>query len=283
MSDNTTRAQCKHCFYFLAAGSNSTLKNHIVQKYCEALKSVSEAGQSSMAQDRSLFVYNPDVVREQFAGLVIQEALPFNHFDNTRMTRVFQNHFQPKTRLLVFVLSLDEDVVVYASQKAFESLPNVSKSISELTALKGRPSFSNRLNSRLQETRCGSGTTPSAGPVTGGGVASIISRLVHMDDWIEIGVRSSVSWIESGMVGASFGPYSWTLLAGINDHEPMSLLWLTLRVKAYVVFESEDSAQASLAHNMAVGDVGTYLVTPPMPAIGGREDVGELHSLGSTT
>ncbi|GJT95480.1 hypothetical protein Tco_1090998 [Tanacetum coccineum] len=113
-----------------------------------------------------------------------------------------------KTRLLVFVLSLDEDVVVYASQKAFKSLPNVSKSISELMALKGRPSFSNRLNSRLQETR-----------------------------------------------------------------------W----VNAYVAFETEDSAQASLAHNMSVGDVGTYLVTPPMPAIGGREDVGELHSLGSTT
>ncbi|GJY55988.1 hypothetical protein Tco_0455103 [Tanacetum coccineum] len=39
--------------------------------------------------------------------------------------------------LLDFVLSLDEDVVVYASQKAFKSLTNVSKSISELTALKG--------------------------------------------------------------------------------------------------------------------------------------------------
>ncbi|GKB12759.1 putative AC transposase [Tanacetum coccineum] len=38
----------------------------------------------------------PDVVREQFADLVIQEALPFNHFDNSRMTRVLQNHLQPK-------------------------------------------------------------------------------------------------------------------------------------------------------------------------------------------
>ncbi|GJY19366.1 zinc finger BED domain-containing protein RICESLEEPER 2-like protein [Tanacetum coccineum] len=42
------------------------------------------------------FVYNPDVVREQFTGLVIQEVLSFNHFDNPRMTRVFQNHLQPK-------------------------------------------------------------------------------------------------------------------------------------------------------------------------------------------
>ncbi|GJS69050.1 zinc finger BED domain-containing protein RICESLEEPER 2-like protein [Tanacetum coccineum] len=57
---------------------------------------VPEAGQSSMSRDGSVFVYNPDAVREQFAGLVIQEGLPFNHFDNTRMMRVFQNHLQPK-------------------------------------------------------------------------------------------------------------------------------------------------------------------------------------------
>ncbi|GJY64206.1 zinc finger BED domain-containing protein RICESLEEPER 2 [Tanacetum coccineum] len=90
MSDGSTKAQCRHCFHFLVAGFNSTLKNHITQKYCEALKSVPEAGQSSMARDGSLFVYNPDVVHEQSAGLMIQEGLPFNHFDNSRMTRVFQ-------------------------------------------------------------------------------------------------------------------------------------------------------------------------------------------------
>nr|GEU63147.1 DNA binding protein [Tanacetum cinerariifolium] len=39
------------------------------------------------------------------------------------------------------MLPQDEDLVVYASQKAFESLPNVSKSISELTALKGVGQF----------------------------------------------------------------------------------------------------------------------------------------------
>ncbi|GKA67017.1 hypothetical protein Tco_0766825 [Tanacetum coccineum] len=96
MSDNTTKAQCKHCFHFLASGSNSTLRNHFTIPYCEALKTVLEEGQSSMARDRSLFVYNSDVVRKQFTGLVIQKGLPFNHFDNTRMTRVFQNHLQPK-------------------------------------------------------------------------------------------------------------------------------------------------------------------------------------------
>ncbi|PWA36812.1 hypothetical protein CTI12_AA596290 [Artemisia annua] len=42
-----------------------------------------------------------------------------------------------RPRLLDFISSLDEGVAVYASQKAFEALPNVSKAISELTVLKG--------------------------------------------------------------------------------------------------------------------------------------------------
>nr|GEY45641.1 zinc finger BED domain-containing protein DAYSLEEPER [Tanacetum cinerariifolium] len=42
------------------------------------------------------FVYNPDVLREQFAGLVIQRGLPFNHFDDDQTTRVNKNLLQPK-------------------------------------------------------------------------------------------------------------------------------------------------------------------------------------------
>nr|GEY34923.1 hypothetical protein [Tanacetum cinerariifolium] len=66
MSDDMTKAQCKLCYHFLLARSNSTLKAHINNKYCETLKSVPEAGQSSMARDGGIFVYNLDVVREQF-------------------------------------------------------------------------------------------------------------------------------------------------------------------------------------------------------------------------
>ncbi|GJR96350.1 zinc finger BED domain-containing protein RICESLEEPER 2-like protein [Tanacetum coccineum] len=96
MSDNTKKAQCIHCFHFFSKDSNSTLKNHISHPHCEALKRVSESGQSSMSRDGSIFVYNPDVLREQFAGLVIQRGLPFNHFDDEQTTRVFQKHLQPK-------------------------------------------------------------------------------------------------------------------------------------------------------------------------------------------
>nr|GEZ82699.1 hypothetical protein [Tanacetum cinerariifolium] len=75
MSDNTTKAQCKHCFNFLASGSNSRLRNHFtIQYYCEALKTVPDAGNRlwlemgvSLCTIRMLFVI-----------------------------RVFQNHLQPE-------------------------------------------------------------------------------------------------------------------------------------------------------------------------------------------
>nr|GEV01604.1 zinc finger BED domain-containing protein RICESLEEPER 2-like [Tanacetum cinerariifolium] len=96
MSNNTKKAQCIHCLNFFSKDSNSTLKNHISHSHCEALKRAAELGQSSMSRDGSIFVYNPNVIREQFAGLVIQRGLPFNLFDDEQTTRVFQKHLQPK-------------------------------------------------------------------------------------------------------------------------------------------------------------------------------------------
>ncbi|GKC72087.1 hypothetical protein Tco_1117970 [Tanacetum coccineum] len=96
MSENTKKSQCIHCLRFFSKDSNSTLKNHINHPHCKALKRVAESGQSSMSRDGSIFVYNPDVLRERFAGLVIQRGLPFNHFDNEQTTRVFQKHLQPR-------------------------------------------------------------------------------------------------------------------------------------------------------------------------------------------
>nr|GEV12177.1 hypothetical protein [Tanacetum cinerariifolium] len=81
---------------FFSKDSNSTLKNHISHPHCEALKRAAEPGQSSMSRDESIFVYNLDVLREQFAGLVIQRGLPFNHFDDEQTTRLFQKHLQQK-------------------------------------------------------------------------------------------------------------------------------------------------------------------------------------------
>ncbi|GJV76886.1 hypothetical protein Tco_1508470 [Tanacetum coccineum] len=86
MSDNTKKAQCIHCLHFFSKDSNLTLKNHITHPHCEAKKRVAASGKSSMSRDGSIFVYNPDVLREQFAGLVIQRGLPFNHFDDEQTT-----------------------------------------------------------------------------------------------------------------------------------------------------------------------------------------------------
>ncbi|GKB51317.1 hypothetical protein Tco_0902070 [Tanacetum coccineum] len=59
MTDNSQKAQCKHCFHFLSVGSNTTLRNHITYPHCEAKKAQQnqnpEAGQTSMARDGSVF------------------------------------------------------------------------------------------------------------------------------------------------------------------------------------------------------------------------------------
>ncbi|GJW07046.1 hypothetical protein Tco_1569469 [Tanacetum coccineum] len=72
MTDNSQKAQCKHCFHFLSVGSNTTLRNHIEHPHCEAKKAQknqnSEAGQTSMARDEVFFMYDPNYLREQFAG-----------------------------------------------------------------------------------------------------------------------------------------------------------------------------------------------------------------------
>ncbi|GJT49995.1 zinc finger BED domain-containing protein RICESLEEPER 2-like protein [Tanacetum coccineum] len=80
----------------IAENSNLTLKSYINHPHCEAIKRRTESGQSSMSRDGSIFVYNPDVLREQFEGLMIQRGLPFNHFDGEQTTRVFQKHLQPR-------------------------------------------------------------------------------------------------------------------------------------------------------------------------------------------
>ncbi|GJS18996.1 hypothetical protein Tco_0413468 [Tanacetum coccineum] len=64
MTDNSQKAQCKHCFHFLSVGSNTTLRNHIEHPHCEAKKAQknqnSKAGQTSMARDGSVFMYDPN-------------------------------------------------------------------------------------------------------------------------------------------------------------------------------------------------------------------------------
>jgi hypothetical protein len=95
MSDNTVKARCKKCLKFYSAASNSSLRSHVA-KHCASLATVPEEGQTSMARDGTIFSYSEERVREQFASFVIQDALPFNHFDNPRLTKVIQDTLQPR-------------------------------------------------------------------------------------------------------------------------------------------------------------------------------------------
>ena len=96
MSNGPNKARCKLCGCFFKHDANTTLKNHIELKYCKALKNEASRGQATMSNDGSVFAYNVDAVREQMAKFVIQQSLPFNHFDNPHLTRLIQQTLQPR-------------------------------------------------------------------------------------------------------------------------------------------------------------------------------------------
>ncbi|GKA49411.1 zinc finger, CCHC-type containing protein [Tanacetum coccineum] len=119
--------------------SNSTLKNHINHPHCEALKRVAELGQSSMSRDGSIFVYNSDVLREQFAGLVIQRGLPFNHFDDEQIMRVFQNHLQPKYNHVSRMKLKEVWFTICDENEIFKDFLNTSESSNDNTNVINAP------------------------------------------------------------------------------------------------------------------------------------------------
>ncbi|KAL8210032.1 hypothetical protein R6Q57_006764 [Mikania cordata] len=86
MSSGPNKARCKLCGDFFKHDANTTLKNHHEFKYCKALKNEAARGQLTMSNDESIFAYSVDAVQEQIAQFVIQQSLPFNHFDNPKIT-----------------------------------------------------------------------------------------------------------------------------------------------------------------------------------------------------
>ncbi|GJS09722.1 zinc finger BED domain-containing protein RICESLEEPER 2-like protein [Tanacetum coccineum] len=145
MTDGHKKAQCKFCFHFFAVGSNTTLKNHISHPHCEVLKAQQnqnpEAGQTTMGRDGQVFMYNPDYLREQFAGLVIQRGLPFNHFDNEQTTRVFQNTMQPRyTHVSRSTLKRDAmKLWVAAKQATIDGFANLNTMVNLTTDIWSAP------------------------------------------------------------------------------------------------------------------------------------------------
>nr|GEW35587.1 transposase [Tanacetum cinerariifolium] len=145
MTDNSQKAQCKHSFHFLSQGSNTTLRNHIIHPHCEVIKAQKnqnpEVGQTSMARDGSVFRYDPDYLREQFAGLVIQRALSFNHFDHEQTTWVFQNTMQPRyTHVSRSTLKRDAmRLSLAAKQKIIDSFGNLNACVNLTTDVWSAP------------------------------------------------------------------------------------------------------------------------------------------------
>ncbi|GJZ14486.1 zinc finger BED domain-containing protein DAYSLEEPER [Tanacetum coccineum] len=122
-----------------------TSRNHTSHPHCKAKKAQqnhnSEAGQTSMARDGSVFRYDPDYLREQFAGLVIQRALPFNHFDHEQTTRVFQNTMQPRyTHVSRSTLKRDAmKLWLAAKQEIIDSFGNINACVNLTTDVWSTP------------------------------------------------------------------------------------------------------------------------------------------------
>ncbi|CAK9173879.1 unnamed protein product [Ilex paraguariensis] len=80
-----------------------------------------------------------DFYRNELPSLIL-ERNPSPYITTTDISKLMQwklTRGKWRPRLLDFVSALDEDVVKSASEKAFTSLPDVSKAVSELTVLKG--------------------------------------------------------------------------------------------------------------------------------------------------
>ncbi|OIT37688.1 PREDICTED: uncharacterized protein LOC109240426 [Nicotiana attenuata] len=79
-----------------------------------------------------------DFYRNELPG-VLRQRNP-SYITTSELTKLMQwklTRGKWRPRLLDFVSSLDDAVVRSASEKAFQSLPDISKAISELTVLKG--------------------------------------------------------------------------------------------------------------------------------------------------
>ncbi|GJS00079.1 zinc finger, BED-type, phospholipase-like, homeodomain-like protein [Tanacetum coccineum] len=93
MIDGVEKARCKKCMKFYNPGSNSTLRTH--KSGCNAV-SQNDTSQGTIGADGQVFIFDNDAVRLDFTKFVIQQALPFNHFDNVKLTEIIKRRLQPR-------------------------------------------------------------------------------------------------------------------------------------------------------------------------------------------
>ncbi|KAJ7966485.1 DNA binding protein [Quillaja saponaria] len=109
--------------------SDVSLWKEALSSYSSTIKSLNKTNLVSL----------DDFYRNELPHLLHQRN-PNPHITTPELTKLMQwklTRGKWRPRLLSFVSSLDESVVNSASQKAFQSLPDISKAVSELTVLKG--------------------------------------------------------------------------------------------------------------------------------------------------
>ncbi|GKB08860.1 hypothetical protein Tco_0837172 [Tanacetum coccineum] len=62
---------------------------------CSAV-SQNNTSQGTIGADGQVFIFDNDAVRLDFTKFVIQQALPFNHFDNVKLTEIIKRRLQPR-------------------------------------------------------------------------------------------------------------------------------------------------------------------------------------------
>ncbi|XP_024951575.2 uncharacterized protein LOC102610556 isoform X3 [Citrus sinensis] len=107
-----------------------------VNKWKEALASY-EARVESLNKPNLISL--DDYYRKELPSLIHQRN-PNPHINTTELSKLVRwklTRGKWRPRLLDFVSSLDDSSVKSASEKAFKSLPDLTKAVSELTVLKG--------------------------------------------------------------------------------------------------------------------------------------------------
>ncbi|KAI4375076.1 hypothetical protein MLD38_012987 [Melastoma candidum] len=111
-----------------------------VDAWKEALSSYSGKLRSlSEATSKPDLIVLDDFYRNELPG-ILSCRNPNPHLTRSELVQIMRwklSRGKWRPRLMDFVSNLDEDLVESSSSKAFQSLPDVSKAVSELTVLKG--------------------------------------------------------------------------------------------------------------------------------------------------
>jgi len=100
---------------------------------CKALtQENTDSTQPPIGADCDIFIYSNDNVREAFCKFVIQEALPFDHFDNPRLTKIIKEKLQPRYSYVSRTTLRRDAIRLWAQAKSeiIEGFSNYNASIS---------------------------------------------------------------------------------------------------------------------------------------------------------